>query len=148
MDGQLNSPNMPASPEQGPGLKQEAMPEAPVASAPERAPVPGNAPAAADAGATSAPKLTAAQVAAAIAATPAPGVQPTSQTPPMAGDVDVIEPEWVEKAEEVVRAHHDDPYAEEEAIEDLQEDYLRKRYGIEVADPHPYAGGDTKPKGA
>jgi hypothetical protein len=59
--------------------------------------------------------------------------------------VDVIEPEWVDKAEEVVRAHHGDPYGEEEAVEVLQEDYLQKRYGISVADPNkPDAG---KPKG-
>jgi hypothetical protein len=54
----------------------------------------------------------------------------------MAGDVDVIEPEWVDKAEEVVKATQGDPYGEEEAVEHLQEDYLKKRYGYTVADPN------------
>jgi hypothetical protein len=68
----------------------------------------------------------------------------------VAGDVDVIEPEWVEKAEQVVRAHHGDPYGEEEAVEELQEDYLEKRYGFKVADPDQQKrGGATgKPGGA
>jgi hypothetical protein len=56
----------------------------------------------------------------------------------------VIEPEWVDKAEAVVREHQGDPYQEEEAIEKLQEEYLQKRYGIKVADP---SADDTKPKG-
>jgi hypothetical protein len=88
--------------------------------------------------------LTAADVAAAIAATPTPGA-PVSSLPTTASDVDVIEPEWVDKAEEVVRLHQGDPYQEEEAIEELQEDYLQKRYGVNVADPN---ASDSKPKGA
>jgi hypothetical protein len=60
------------------------------------------------------------------AATPGPGV---------ADDVDVIEPEWVEKVEEVVKTHQGDPYGEEEAFEELQEDYLQKRYGLTVKEP-------------
>ena len=95
---------------------------------------------------SSAPKLTRDDAAAAIAATPAIGALPNmGSMPPTAGDVDLIEPEWVEKAEQVVRAHDGDPYGEEEAIEELQEDYLNKRYGIVVADPN---ASDTKPKGA
>lgn len=91
------------------------------------------------------PKLSAAEVAAAIAAAPAAGAPPAvGTTPDVAGDVDVIEPEWVEKAENVVMQHLGDPYGEEEAIEELQEDYLQKRYGINVSDP---GGADTKPKG-
>jgi hypothetical protein len=61
----------------------------------------------------------------------------------VAGDVDVIEPEWVNKAEQVVAQHQGDPYGEEEAIEDLQRDYLQKRYGHTVGDPNAEAG---KPK--
>jgi hypothetical protein len=55
--------------------------------------------------------------------------------------VDVIEPEWVSKAEEAVRTHQGDPYGEEEAVEDLQEDYLQKRYGFSVQDPNTKRGG-------
>lgn len=65
-------------------------------------------------------------------AQPAPGVVPL---PNLAADVDVIEPEWVDKAEDVVRQHLGDPYGEEEAVEALQEDYLQKRYGFTVHEP-------------
>jgi hypothetical protein len=61
--------------------------------------------------------------------------QPVSGTPNVASDVDVIEPEWVDKAEEVVEAHRGDPYGEEEAIEQLQIEYLQKRYGFSVKKP-------------
>jgi hypothetical protein len=99
------------------------------------APAPSAAPPAAAAPAS---KLSAADVAAVIAATPGGAVPPSAgptQMPVTADDVDVIEPEWVDKAEQVVQAHQGDPYGEEEAIEDLQQDYLQKRYGFKVADP-------------
>ena len=48
--------------------------------------------------------------------------------PVVAADVDVIEKEWVDHAEAEVKRTTGDPYAEEEAIEDLQVDYLKKRY--------------------
>ena len=86
------------------------------------------------------PKLTAADVAAALASVSAPApaapAAPVSAgaAPAVAGDVDVIEREWVDKAEQVVAAHQGDPYGEEAAVEDLQQDYLAKRYGMNVAD--------------
>jgi hypothetical protein len=143
MDNQIPSPNMPSPQEIPGGLKPENLQAGPPAA--ETAPTPGGgAPPPAATPTTPPPKLTADQVAAAIAATPGPGAKPaTAPLPGVAGDVDVIEPEWVDKAEEVVKAHHGDPYGEEEAIEELQEDYLQKRYGIKVADPN----GDNKPKG-
>lgn len=139
MDNQVPSPNAPRPAEQSAATTPENF-RAP--NKDEVAPAPGVG------GATPvpAPKLTAADVAAAIAATPTVGDQPVGQqlAPMIAGDVDVIEPEWVDKAEAVIREHHGDPYAEEEAIEKLQEEYLQKRYGITVADP---SADDTKPKG-
>ncbi len=70
---------------------------------------------------------------------PAPGQQPAtapaSSSPATADDVDVIEKEWVEKAEEVVKKNEDDPYDEEEAVEELQTDYLKKRYDHTVDKP-------------
>ena len=54
------------------------------------------------------------------------------QGPAIADDVDVIEKEWVEKAQEVIEHTKDDPYQEEEQIEDLQADYLKKRYGKDI----------------
>lgn len=47
-------------------------------------------------------------------------------------DVDVIEKEWVDQAEKAIEKTKDDPHAEEEAVEDLQADYLKKRYGHDL----------------
>lgn len=61
--------------------------------------------------------------------------QPASglTTPPSAADdVDVIEKEWVEQAEQVIERTKDDPFTEEEAVEELQADYLKKRYGHDL----------------
>jgi hypothetical protein len=63
-------------------------------------------------------------------AAPAP-VIPT-EPPLQADDVDVIEKEWVDKAEQIVKQTEGDPYKEEEAIEDLQIDYLKQRYGKDI----------------
>jgi hypothetical protein len=92
-------------------------------------------------------------VVAAIAAVPGGAKPPISSSgvpvPETASDVDVIEPEWVDKADDVVKTHRGDPYGEEEGIEELQEDYLRKRYGITVKDADNAKGSAAdKPKGA
>lgn len=154
MDNQTPSPNAPQGFERPIGPVPEQVSGLPERAA-EQAPAPAMTPAGADAGPAATPtppKLTADQVAAAIAAAPGPGasaVAPATTTstanPVTAADVDVIEPEWVDKAEQVVQSHYGDPYGEEEAIEALQEDYLQKRYGIKVADPNHK---DTKPRGA
>src|SRR4051794_21998345 len=60
---------------------------------------------------------------------------PTSTSPANAEDVDVIEKEWVDAAEVVVKKHADDPHAEEEGFENLQVDYLKKRYGKDIQKP-------------
>ncbi len=87
--------------------------------------------------AASTPSLSASDVAAAIASMPAPSA-PASATlpfPVVAADEDLIEPEWVDKTEQVIAQTSGNPYAEEEAIEDLQIDYLQKRYGHQVKKP-------------
>jgi len=66
------------------------------------------------------------------ASDPTTGPVTTRSTPLTAADVDVIEPEWVKKAEEVVAKHRDDPRAEEYAVEEVQRDYLKKRYNLDV----------------
>jgi hypothetical protein len=79
------------------------------------------------------PVLTAADVAAAMAAVPTPAAPlPSDYAPTVAADQDVIEPEWVDRAEQVVSETAGNPFAEEEGIEALQIDYLKKRYGYEV----------------
>jgi hypothetical protein len=113
----------------------------------EKAPTPGSSPAPAGSSPHMSPtqKLTADQVAAVIASTPTPAAPtPVAGTPSFAADVDVIEPEWVNKAESVVAEHRGDPYGEEEAVEDLQQDYLKKRYGYEVGKPN---SDKNKPEG-
>lgn len=63
-----------------------------------------------------------------------PPATPTvaSQSPQIADDVDVIEKEWVDAAEQIVKDTRDDPFRQEEAVENLQIDYLKKRYGKDV----------------
>jgi hypothetical protein len=89
------------------------------------------------AGAPAPAQLTAADVAAAMAATPLPlaPVLPPAAIPVAADDVDVVEPEWVAAAEQVMTQTAGNPYAEEEGFETLQVDYLKKRYGHEVKKP-------------
>jgi len=81
-----------------------------------------------------APRLTADDVAKAIAAAPMPKA-PVVATPQIAADQDVVEPEWVDAAEQVITQTAGNPHAEEEAVENLQIDYLKKRYGHEVKKP-------------
>lgn len=53
-------------------------------------------------------------------------------TPMVANDDDLIEKEWVDKAKKIVAETQGDPYQREEAIDKLQVDYLKKRYGREL----------------
>jgi hypothetical protein len=62
-------------------------------------------------------------------------VQPAADDtagPTIAGDDDLIEKEWVDKAKSIIAATRDDPYKREQEINKLQADYLRKRYGKEL----------------
>lgn len=70
---------------------------------------------------------------------PTPGPVAATPAPNLAADVDVIEQEWVDKAQEAIAKHVGDPYGEEEAVEELQESYLQQRYGLNVHEP----GEDT-----
>jgi len=106
-----------------------------VPAQPEAAPLPpAGAPAAT--GGTPAPSVPVSAPSAqpAPAAATAATAQPTPTTgPATAADQDVIEKEWVDKADEVVAKTAGQPHAEEDAVEDLQIDYLKKRYGKDVA---------------
>lgn len=55
-----------------------------------------------------------------------------SDAPITAGDDDLIEKEWVDKAKKIIAETKDNPYAREEAVSKLQSDYLKKRYGREL----------------
>ena len=55
-------------------------------------------------------------------------------TPTVAGDDDLIEKEWVDKAKKIIAETRDDPYRREKEISKLQIEYIRKRYGREIGD--------------
>lgn len=60
---------------------------------------------------------------------PPPDPTPTAGTPLVAADEDLIEKEWVDKAKEIIEQTKDDPHARTQKVNELQRDYLQKRYG-------------------
>ncbi len=58
--------------------------------------------------------------------------KPASDIPTVAGDDDLIEKEWVDKAKKIVSETRSDPYQQEDSIGKLQVDYIKKRYGKEL----------------
>lgn len=130
------NPNIPAQP--NPELGQPQLPEmnqAPVV--PERVPqAPATAPAepAGQAQPVQLPQAPQQPVQPAPTGS-APANTPTTGVPSVAGDVDVIEKEWVNQANKIVDQTKNDPHSQEEAVEALQIDYLKKRYGHEVKKP-------------
>jgi len=58
--------------------------------------------------------------------------------PVTADDVDVVEKEWVDRARQIVEQTKNDPYRQEEEVEKLQIDYMKKRYGRDIK-----AGSDS-----
>lgn len=64
----------------------------------------------------------------------AAAVNPVSDTPLVAGDDDLIEKEWVDKAKKIIAETKDDPYKREQEVGKLQADYLKKRYGHELGE--------------
>lgn len=115
--------NTNSQPEAAPeiGNEQPVAPELPAqpAGAPQPAPV-----------VTPAPMPDLSQVD--VPAQPSPVGEVVPSAPQVADDVDVIEKEWVDKAEQIVSQTKGDPYQEEELVEDLQIDYLKKRYGKDI----------------
>jgi hypothetical protein len=58
--------------------------------------------------------------------------QPANGNPLVAGDDDLIEKEWVDKAKKIIQETRSDPYAQEKEVGKLQADYIKKRYGKDV----------------
>lgn len=58
--------------------------------------------------------------------------QAADDNPALAGDDDLIEREWVDRAKKIILETKDDPYKREREVNRLQADYLRKRYGKEL----------------
>ncbi|MEI7918576.1 MAG: hypothetical protein WCH58_04305 [Candidatus Saccharibacteria bacterium] len=64
--------------------------------------------------------------------TPVAQVTTISDNPMTANDDDLIEKEWVNKAKKIVAETRDNPHKREQAVNKLQIDYLKKRYGREL----------------
>ena len=64
----------------------------------------------------------------------APAVDPSAvkSAPATADDLDIIEPEWIGKAQHVIAQTAGDPYVLANELNALKADYLKKRYGKEV----------------
>lgn len=58
----------------------------------------------------------------------------SANAPLTAGDDDLIEKEWVDKAKQIITSTKDDPYKREHEVRKLQIEYVRKRYGREIGD--------------
>ncbi len=67
-----------------------------------------------------------------LAPTAAPDPSTDDDNPAVAGDADLIEKEWVDKAKKIIRDTRDDPYRREQEVNKLQIDYLQKRYGKQL----------------
>lgn len=53
----------------------------------------------------------------------------SSNSPLVAADEDLIEKEWVDKAKQIIEQTQGDPHARTQKVNELQRDYLFKRYG-------------------
>jgi hypothetical protein len=61
-------------------------------------------------------------------------VSSSMATPLTAGDDDLIEKEWVDRAKKIIDETKEDPYRREEAVNELQRDYQKKRYGRDLGE--------------
>jgi hypothetical protein len=57
---------------------------------------------------------------------------PVVVNPVAAGDEDLIEKEWVDRAKKIVSENKDDPHKMDDEVNKLQADYIKKRYGREI----------------
>jgi len=60
-------------------------------------------------------------------------------TPAIAGDVDLIEKQWVQKAKQVVDQTKDDPHKQNNEMNKVKTGYMKKRYNKEVKIPEEEA---------
>jgi hypothetical protein len=58
--------------------------------------------------------------------------QPMASMPSIADDADLIEKEWVLKAKQIVEETKNDPYAQNQEMNRMKADYIKKRYNKEV----------------
>lgn len=62
---------------------------------------------------------------------PVTPLAPTSG-PLVAEDADLIEKEWVDRAKKIILETKDDPFARTNRVNELQKDYLKKRYNKDL----------------
>lgn len=58
--------------------------------------------------------------------------QVIDDSPVIAGDEDVIEKEWVDRAKKIIKDTAGDPHQRTSKVNQLQKSYLKKRYGKEI----------------
>lgn len=63
---------------------------------------------------------------------PPAGVPGMSLTPQIADDTDLIEKEWVDKAKQIVEHTKHDPYQQNNEMNKIKADYLKKRYNKDI----------------
>lgn len=125
-------PSQGAAPNHASNQEVPMAPEVPGAASQEQLMNPGNVPG----GAPMQPMAPPPPIAA-IPTTPDPAAglptAPVAATSGMtAGDADLIEKEWVNKAKAIVEATSHDPYAQNKEINKVKADYLKKRYNKDL----------------
>lgn len=60
-------------------------------------------------------------------------VTTSTNTPMIAGDEDLIEREWVDRAKKIISDTKEDPYMRDEEVSKLQVEYIKKRYGRSIS---------------
>lgn len=61
-----------------------------------------------------------------------PPISSMASTPAIADDTDLIEKEWVLKAKQIVEQTKDDPYTQNQEMNRMKADYIKKRYNKDV----------------
>ena len=56
-----------------------------------------------------------------------------TNTPMIAGNEDLIEREWVDRAKKIISDTKEDPYARDKEVSKLQVEYIKKRYGRSIS---------------
>lgn len=56
----------------------------------------------------------------------------SSSTPAVADDADLIEKEWVVKARQIVDQTKNDPYIQNQQMNQMKADYIKKRYNKDL----------------
>lgn len=134
MENNYNTPQF--NPERTP-QQMPVTPEFRPGATPEREQQPGGP----ERGVEQGPQVPAATppIPVALPQVPVPNPQPQvddstiiTDVPDVAADEDRIEREWVDKAKKIIADTHGDPYKREQAIGQLQREYLLKRYGKEI----------------